>query len=170
MFKQVQTLDRNTLSLTNYTFDIFGLEYGLPLITGSKICLSSINSVSETEIATSYIIQQTPSTLLQLVNKFPNSLSNCLCLVGGEALQNLIAKELYKAFKHVFNVYGPAETVIWSTTSQICDLDNIHIGSPLFNENVYVLDDHGTPVPIGVVGELHIAGAGVARGYLNMEE
>lgn len=161
---------KNLLSLTNYVFDIFGLEYALPLITGHAIILSSIHQVTAEEIAASGIIQQTPSTLLQLVLKYPNELSDKICLVGGEALLPSIAEKLIQSFGKVFNVYGPAETVIWSTAYEVKDASKPYIGKPLLNEQVYVLDGNKSPVPIGVKGELYIGGAGLAQGYLNQPE
>ncbi len=161
------TSERSILSLTNYVFDIFGLEYALPLITGSSITLSSVDSVTPEEIESTQIIQQTPGSLALIANNYPHKLSGHICLVGGEALSPSIAEQLIGIFKKVFNVYGPAETVIWSTAYAVSDHLEPYIGKPLFNEHVYVLDKHNAPVPIGVEGELYIGGAGLARGYLN---
>ncbi|HEY0604611.1 MAG TPA: amino acid adenylation domain-containing protein, partial [Herpetosiphonaceae bacterium] len=69
----------------------------------------------------------------------------------------------------VWNLYGPTETTIWSTRQRVRDVDGqaVPIGRPVGNTQLYVLDAHGQPVPLGVVGELYIGGAGVARGYRN---
>ncbi|WP_299316094.1 AMP-binding protein, partial [uncultured Aquimarina sp.] len=158
---------RNILSLTNYVFDIFGLEYALPLITGNKIILSFIENVKEKEIADSDIIQQTPINLMTLIANHSDQLSSTCCLVGGEALSYSIAEKLIGSFCKVFNVYGPAETVIWSTAYEVEYGNKPYIGKPLFNESVYVLNQDRLPVPEGVVGELYIGGSGLARGYLN---
>ncbi|MCA1371622.1 non-ribosomal peptide synthetase, partial [Bradyrhizobium sp. BRP14] len=69
-------------------------------------------------------------------------------------------------------LYGPTETTIWSTTflpdsGTEAPCRNVPIGRPISNTRIYLLDDHGAPVPFGAVGELYIGGAGVARGYLN---
>ncbi len=157
----------NVLSLTNYVFDIFGLEYALPLVTGNKVTLSSVDKVTEAEIAGNEIIQQTPGSLSLLAAHFSDKLSNSICLTGGEALSPAVADKLLRSFKRVFNVYGPAETVIWSTACEVTDASKPYIGKPLFNEQTYILDANHIPVPIGVPGELYIGGAGVARGYLN---
>ncbi|MDD1463705.1 hypothetical protein MEO39_27410, partial [Dolichospermum sp. ST_sed2] len=87
------------LSLTNYVFDIFGLEYALPLITGNKVTLSTIDQFKEEEVLSHQIIQQTPGTLFQLADKYPDDLGSAVCLVGGEALTPAIAKKLIPAFK-----------------------------------------------------------------------
>ena len=167
---QLNTTSNNLLSFTNYVFDIFGLEYAWPLITGNAITLSSINQVTAEEILANQVVQQTPNSLLQLVIKYPDQLSNIICLVGGEALLPSIAEKLTRSFKKVFNVYGPAETVIWSSAYEIKEATKPAIGKPLFNEQVYVLDANNSPVPIGVKGELYIGGAGLARGYLNQQK
>jgi acyl-CoA synthetase (AMP-forming)/AMP-acid ligase II/acyl carrier protein len=70
----------------------------------------------------------------------------------------------------LWNVYGPTEATIWSTLERVQAQGPITIGHPLANTQVYVLDAHGTPQPIGVPGELWIAGDGLARGYLRREE
>src|SRR4030095_5643312 len=68
----------------------------------------------------------------------------------------------------VMNLYGPTETTIWSTVMGLDDdeVETPPIGRPIWNTRVYVLDDCLEPAPVGVVGELYIAGAGVGRGYL----
>ncbi|KAG0350181.1 hypothetical protein BGZ54_003980, partial [Gamsiella multidivaricata] len=75
----------------------------------------------------------------------------------------------------LINGYGPTETTTFATTYEatagaIERLEKLPIGRPIGNTQVYVLDKHGQPVPLGVVGELHIGGAGVANGYLNRPE
>jgi natural product biosynthesis luciferase-like monooxygenase protein len=93
-------------------------------------------------------------------------------LVGGEALPPALAQQLVKLTQGgVHNMYGPTETAIWSTTQLIsADDAEVSIGRPLANTEVYILDKHGRPVPVGLPGELHIGGEGVARGYFNRPE
>jgi amino acid adenylation domain-containing protein/non-ribosomal peptide synthase protein (TIGR01720 family) len=164
---EINLVPRDILSLTNYVFDIFGLEYALPLTTGGKITLSHVNDVSAEDILNSKIIQQTPSTLLHLITMYPDVLSSVTCLVGGEALLPSIAEKLVDKFHTVINVYGPAETVIWSSAFKVVNANKPNIGKPLPNEKMYILDVNGVVLPIGVVGELYIGGAGLSRGYLN---
>ncbi len=67
-------------------------------------------------------------------------------------------------------MYGPTETTIWSTISRLTNINEpILIGRPIANTTVYILDKHLRPLPIGVPGELHIGGEGLARGYLNRD-
>src|SRR5205823_4421462 len=88
-------------------------------------------------------------------------------LIGGDRLRRLPSS----AGISLINNYGPTETTVVATSGRIGAEDAIlHIGRPISNTQVYILDAHGAPVPIGVTGELYIGGAGVARGYLNRPE
>ncbi|WP_147473829.1 AMP-binding protein, partial [Pseudomonas syringae] len=65
---------------------------------------------------------------------------------------------------------GPTETTVVATSGQVFANGSLHIGGPIANTRVYVLDEHLQPMPPGVPGELYIGGAGVARGYLNQPQ
>lgn len=93
-------------------------------------------------------------------------------LVGGEALPPALATRARRAVGgRVYNMYGPTETTVWSTCHLVRgDEDPVPIGRPLANTAIYLLDPHGEPVPIGVIGEVVIGGTGVARGYLGRPE
>lgn len=67
----------------------------------------------------------------------------------------------------VFNMYGPTETTIWSTTKELNDTAAITIGKPITNTEIYILNDEGEILPPGSYGELCIAGKGLSRGYLH---
>jgi acyl-coenzyme A synthetase/AMP-(fatty) acid ligase len=89
-------------------------------------------------------------------------------LVGGEALPTSLAAELRAVLPGRFtNMYGPTETTIWSLCHEIDSVGSgsVPIGRPITNTTIEVLDEFGVPVPVGTHGELHIGGAGVARGY-----
>jgi len=159
----------NILSLTEYVFDIFGLEYSLPLITGSLIRLSSVSNIKKEYLKDIDVIQQTPNTLSLLCDNKDLELRDKVCLVGGEYLSKQISQVLKDRFSNVINMYGPTETTIWSS-SYLLNCEDVLIGKPLTNEKIYILDQHHQPVPIGVIGELYIGGAGLARGYLNRPE
>ena len=91
-------------------------------------------------------------------------------LLGGEALPQSLAEEVFAVSPGTLtNMYGPTETTIWSTTSTV-DGGPIHIGTPIGNTQVYVLDSFKAPVPVGMPGELYIGGDGVARGYFDRAE
>ena len=76
--------------------------------------------------------------------------------------------------QHLLNGYGPTETTTFAITHDVRHVEegarSIPLGRPIANTQIYILDSHGEPVPVGVSGELYIGGAGVARGYLNRPE
>jgi natural product biosynthesis luciferase-like monooxygenase protein len=114
-------------------------------------------------------IQCTPSfAKLLLEQKNASALSNIQgFLVGGEALSPALARELRNATGgHVFNMYGPTETTVWSAVRHIQEAEVV-IGAPISNTQLHVLDERLHPLPVGIKGELHIAGEGVTRGYWN---
>ncbi len=93
-------------------------------------------------------------------------------MIGGEALSGSLVADLAKFTNAgVENMYGPTETTIWSMTQTAgSDEGIVNIGRPIANTQVYVLDDGGQPVPVGVPGELYVGGAGVTRGYWQRPE
>lgn len=100
-------------------------------------------------------------------------------VIGGEALQKNTVERLLKSFKNlelkVTNVYGPTECTVDTTSFEISkdnikELTTIPIGYPMPNYQIYILDQDHKVQPIGIPGELCIAGDGVARGYLNRAE
>lgn len=96
-----------------------------------------------------------------------------LILVGGEAIPNEMWDLLRKEKKiRIFNVYGPTECTVDSTYCLVNNNDSTepHIGRPLDNNSIYILDDNMKNVPVGSVGELYISGYGVTRGYYNRPE
>jgi len=89
---------------------------------------------------------------------------------AGEACSIDIVKR-WASGRRFFNAYGPTEATIWSTIAELNDdSEKLFIGRPIANTQVYILDSHLQPVPIGVPGELYIGGKGLARGYLNQAE
>ena len=96
-------------------------------------------------------------------------------MIGGEAFPTGLAGQLLKAVPgEIINMYGPTETTVWSTTQHVTNepggTGTVPIGRPLANQQVYVLDAHRQPQPVGVPGELWISGDGVARGYWRRPE
>lgn len=92
-------------------------------------------------------------------------------IIGGEKLNNTQIN-LFKKTKinFLFNEYGPTETTVGSIISNVLKSKNAMIGKPILNTKIYVLKPDLTSTPIGTIGELHIGGAGLARGYLNQPE
>ncbi|HHH30755.1 MAG TPA: LLM class flavin-dependent oxidoreductase, partial [Polyangiaceae bacterium] len=119
-------------------------------------------------------MQCTPSMARMLVND-PDSASALRGLkrmmVGGEAFPDDLRLELAPLVSgEILNMYGPTETTIWSTTSQVTADAPITIGKPIANTTIRILDTDSQLVPIGTPGELCIGGAGVVRGYFGRED
>ncbi|MGB7606049.1 MAG: condensation domain-containing protein, partial [Lutisporaceae bacterium] len=100
-------------------------------------------------------------------------------IIGGEELSVNVVKDFLAFFKdkkpNITNIYGPTECCVDSTaflidSDRLDTLNTIPIGRPLVNYNTYIVDKDNKLQPIGVAGELCIAGAGLARGYLNKPE
>src|SRR5215470_16999711 len=87
--------------------------------------------------------------------------------LAGEALPETLVNEIYVSTSatKVYNLYGPTEDTTYSTYTLTRQREKVLIGKPLPNSQVYVLDPEGNPQPIGVPGELFLAGEGLARGY-----
>ncbi|WP_049855116.1 non-ribosomal peptide synthetase [Dickeya fangzhongdai] len=164
------------LSVTSISFDIAGLELYLPLMTGASIVLASrtqamdpyalLNLLQTLNIT---IMQATPTTWRLLVDTDPTPHPQLKILCGGEALPSDLARRLHAFGESLWNLYGPTETTVWSTCNRVNAEDvtqyNQSIGRPIANTQVYLLNRHGKPVPMGAIGELYIGGEGVTRGY-----
>lgn len=93
-------------------------------------------------------------------------------MVGGEALPGALVGDLRRASgARILNMYGPTETTIWSSVEEVGATEPVsNIGTPLANQQLYVLDESMEPVPVGTAGELWIGGDGVTRGYWQRED
>jgi amino acid adenylation domain-containing protein len=169
--------DDTLLATTTINFDIAGLELYLPLLQGGRLAIAPQAAVQDPGVLTQLLaksnasyLQATPSGWQGLLDH-PNSFQRALrILVGGEALSAGQAAQMRKLTdKEIVNLYGPTETTIWSVISSLDPSaeGTPPIGRPIWNTRVYVLDSGLCPVPVGVAGELYIAGAGLAHGYLN---
>ncbi|WP_405783773.1 amino acid adenylation domain-containing protein [Streptomyces sp. NBC_00859] len=163
------------LTVTTIAFDIAALEIFLPLLNGAGVVVADRDTVLQPAAVLDLIerhgvtvAQATPSFWQMLVNHAPDSLAGLRVLVGGEALPAELARTLHATAKNVTNMYGPTETTIWSTLAVVPGgTGTPPIGRPIANTQVYVLDQALNPVPTGTLGDLYVAGDGVARGYLH---
>ncbi|KAB0570175.1 non-ribosomal peptide synthetase [Pseudomonas palleroniana] len=87
-------------------------------------------------------------------------------LIGGDRLRQFARAQRFA----LINNYGPTEATVVATSGKVEVGQPLHIGKPIANATVYVLDEQQRPVPLGVAGELYVGGKGVARGYLNRPE
>ncbi|KAF8950585.1 hypothetical protein BGZ46_004429, partial [Entomortierella lignicola] len=116
----------------------------------------------------------TPS-VLQGCGELPELNNTLTLLLGGETLSSTLLQTLKKLIPNgdIVNEYGPTETTVaalgWKCPKDFTD-EFAPIGLPYANKRVYVLDSHRRLVPLGVPGELYIAGVGLARGYLNQPD
>jgi amino acid adenylation domain-containing protein len=163
------------LAVTSVCFDISVLELLWTVARGFKVVVHRPDGQLEvpTEIRKHGVthFQSTPSLTRALaVDPDARAALGTLkqLLLGGEALPASMIGMLRPEYKgEIFNMYGPTETTIWSTTYQVHGVEEaMPIGRPILNTQIYVLDTNGQPVPQGDIGELFIAGDGVARGYL----
>ncbi|MDV9169322.1 amino acid adenylation domain-containing protein, partial [Streptomyces sp. W16] len=121
---------------------------------------------------------QTPSALHGLSAVVRRSGARDLALQHvfscGELLPAPLARTAREWCGTLWNMYGPAETTVWVTAQRVgaedCASAGVPVGLPLANTQVYVLDEHGHPVPPEFTGELYVGGQCVARGYLNQPE
>ncbi|NIL16085.1 non-ribosomal peptide synthetase [Pseudomonas sp. AN3A02] len=162
------------LSLTSLSFDIAGLELYLPLLRGACVVLlqdqqnqdphALLKVIDEQAVS---VIQATPSTWRMLLDAAPpQALAGKKVLSGGEALTAELAERLIAQAGHVWNLYGPTETTIWSGVHYVQRSSDVWLGRPVGNTTFHVLDGNFDAVPVGVSGELYIGGEGLARGYL----
>lgn len=173
--------NKTILCLTSMSFDIFVLETLLPLAMGLKIVIADENqqqdarSLHELMSAESVQMLQTTPSRLQLFLAQGLNLADypvlSEVLVGGEAFpEDLLSKLSEFSRLKIYNMYGPTETTVWSTMFQIEEKGTLHIGKPIANTQVYIVDSRFRLVPTGVAGELCIAGDGLAKGYYEKPE
>lgn len=163
------------LAVTTLAFDIAGLELYLPLLVGGRLVVADRETardgqqlIERLRTSGATLLQGTPATWRMLFESGWQGDSRLTALCGGEALSKELAQTLHGCTKSAWNLYGPTETTIWSSSWLIQpESDVIPLGQPIANTQLYVLDRWLNLVPPGVAGELYIGGAGLARGYWN---
>ncbi|MBU9213786.1 amino acid adenylation domain-containing protein [Burkholderia gladioli] len=162
------------LAVTTCCFDISILELFLPLVCGARcvICDSAtardgarLRELVDSSGAT--VMQATPSSWAMLCHAGWSNPRRLRVLCGGEPLPDTLKTQLLAFGGEVWNLYGPTETTIWSMLAPVTAERATSIGTPIDNTRVRIVDAYGNLQPIGVPGELCIAGDGLAAGYLN---
>lgn len=169
------TASDKVLAVTTLSFDIAGLELLFPLTVGAEIVIASHDMVADGAALVAAIekyaitfMQATPVTWRLLLAAGWQGTATLTVITGGEALPKELAEQLVPRCQALWNLYGPTETTVYSTAYHVATTDDdIFIGRPIANTQLYILDSHQQMVPIGIPGELYIGGAGVARGYIN---
>ncbi|WP_193197120.1 non-ribosomal peptide synthetase [Nostoc sp. MG11] len=167
------TQEDTLLAVTTYSFDIAALEIFLPIIVGGRLVIASREVASDgTQLSAlltdskATVMQATPATWQLLLTAGWSGNKQLKILCGGEALPGHLANQLLHRCACLWNMYGPTETTIWSAASQV-EIDSaiVPISQAIANTQLYILDQYTQLVPVGVAGELHIGGDGLARGY-----
>jgi len=161
---------------TSVCFDLSLFEIFLPLTTGGAAVLVR-DALELTEVAAD-ALAATPVTMLNTVPSAATELVRAGAVpptvttvnLAGEPLRRGLVEHLYGLghVEHVYNLYGPSEDTTYSTWERVPRGDDlpVTIGVPLPGSRAYVTDRHLHPAPVGVPGELCLAGDGLARGYL----
>ncbi|HLG60751.1 MAG TPA: amino acid adenylation domain-containing protein [Ktedonosporobacter sp.] len=179
---QLNGTDR-VLQKTPISFDVSVWEFFWPLITGATLVLARSGGHQDSEYLARLISEQRITTLhfvpsmLAVFLQEPlaaqcRSLKRVIC--SGEALPYALQQEFFERLSaNLYNLYGPTEAAIdvtyWSCLRN-SPYEFVPIGYPIDNIQIYLLDRHLHPVPIGVAGELYIGGIGLARGYYQRPE
>ncbi|WP_072687583.1 non-ribosomal peptide synthetase [Rhodococcus marinonascens] len=168
----------SVLQKTSISFDVSVRELFWPLQVGARLVMAPpdadqdpaqiLRVIREEDVTAVHFV---PSVLDAVVNHPDFALCTSLrhLFAGGEALSNGLAQHCRTALPsaQLHNLYGPTETAVDVTFHRVsaADTASVPIGTPVANVQVYVLDTGLHPVPVGVVGELYIAGAQLGRGY-----
>ncbi len=159
---------------TSMCFDLSIFEIFAPLSAGGKIILAEnvlyLPRLAEREEVT--LINTVPSAMAELVRANGVPASVRIVNLAGEALPATLVEQIYANthVAHVYNLYGPTEDTTYSTYTKVERGAHVTIGRPLANTQAYVLDAYRRQTPIGVPGELYLAGAGLARGYYGRDD
>ncbi|MEH1123085.1 non-ribosomal peptide synthetase/MFS transporter [Micromonospora sp. CPCC 206061] len=174
------------LQKTPVGFDVSVWEFFWPLLTGARMVLARPDGHKDAAYLRDLIVAEGVTTIHFVPSMLgiflsEDGIERCASLrrviCSGEELPVDLALRTLAALPgaELHNLYGPTEAAI-DVTAYHCTVDGltgsarVPIGGPIDNMRVYVLDEHGEPLPVGVPGELHLAGVGLAHGYLNRPE
>jgi amino acid adenylation domain-containing protein len=159
-------------SVAGVAFDAMAWEVWPPLCAGGALLLAPAGRDAEALLAwwerEALEVSFLPTPLAEVVlQRGTRKAPLGVLLTGGDRLRTRPGAGVpYQ----VVNNYGPTETAVVATSGEVGSTGPLHIGRPIANTRIYILDGARRPAPIGVAGELYIGGAGVARGYLNRAE
>ncbi|MFE0461118.1 amino acid adenylation domain-containing protein [Kitasatospora sp. NPDC058965] len=159
-------------ALTTASFDPSVLELYLPLLVGATVVLADTEQTRDPQRMTALlaetgpaVVQATPVTLRMLLDAGWRPGPEQLLLSGGEKLAAELARRLTADGAQLCDLYGPTETTVWATVARVAPDGTAADCAALPGTRLLVLDHRLEPVPDGVVGEIHLGGAGEARGY-----
>ncbi|MBB3122512.1 amino acid adenylation domain-containing protein, partial [Pseudoduganella violacea] len=171
--------ESRVLQFVSFGFDVCVSEVMMALCSGASLHLAPAPALQPGEALLDTLRSagithlNLPSAALALLALPPQDepLPLEVLVMGGDILAPQLARQWSRQCR-LFNAYGPTEATVCSL-NHLCDPLNegaVPLGRPLANTRSYILDAQGQPVPPGVAGELHIGGAGVARGYLGRDD
>ncbi|MDF2801027.1 MAG: hypothetical protein K0S61_930 [Anaerocolumna sp.] len=166
------------ISITTLSFDIFAFESIVPMCTGHSIYMADEMEQLDSALAAEKIIKYQVTHILSTVSRikafidnaaFGAALGQLKCILsGGENYPVQMLKDIrVKSKARIYNMYGPTETTIWSTSKDLTNAESINIGEPIANTQIFIINNDKKLQPYGVYGEICIAGEGLARGYYN---
>jgi amino acid adenylation domain-containing protein len=162
------------LASTSICFDLSIFELFVPLSWGGTVILAD-NAVELPALPRSRsisLINTVPSAIKDLLKagRIPSSVS--VANLAGEKLSTQVVQQLYTRpnIRKVYDLYGPSEATTYATCALRAADGRATIGRPIANTQIYILDAEMQPCPVGVAGEIHIGGDGLARGYINRPE
>ncbi|MFC9324664.1 amino acid adenylation domain-containing protein [Kitasatospora sp. NPDC057015] len=168
------TPDDATLWMTTFAFDMANLEHYTPLYSGGSIVIAPDEARTDGKVLRELIerhdpavIQATPTTLRMVLDEVEDVLAGRRVVTGAEPVPVTLARRLLATGCEPVNAYGPTETITWCTWGVVpADLgERIDVGGPISNIRMFVLGPDGRELPVGVRGEVCIAGDGVSLGY-----
>ncbi len=168
-------------SVTTIAFDMNMKETMLSLCNGLTLAFADDDMTLDPFKLSAFfkeckvdVFNATPSRLMQYLelDEFAEVIAGCtVVLSGGEGYPEALLKLLREKTKaKILNTYGPTEITVSCNCADLTDAEYISVGRPLSNYYEYIVDCDDNPLPVGVVGELVIAGLGVAAGYKNLPE
>jgi amino acid adenylation domain-containing protein len=162
------------LASTSICFDLSVFEIFGPLSWGGTIVLADgpLQLPAIPQASAVRLLNTVPTAMVELVKQKAIPPSVQTVNLAGEALSQKLVEEIYgnSNVTKVFDLYGPTENTTYSTFTLRQRSGRATIGKPLANSEAYIVDAYGEPAPIGVPGELYVAGALLTRGYLNNPE
>jgi len=163
-----------TLFSTSMCFDLSVFEMFVPLSMGGKVIMAE-NALALPKLPAAgevTLINTVPSAIAELVRMGGVPASVQVVNLAGEALLTPLAQQIYErtGVRKVYNLYGPTEDTTYSTYTLVPRGGEVTIGRPLPNTQAYILDENRQLLPVGVPGELYLAGDGLARGYFGRED
>jgi amino acid adenylation domain-containing protein len=170
--------DQTVLQLSSFSFDNFVEEVYPTLLGGGRLVIPTGKEFLDMERFASLVsthkvtLISTSPLLLAEVNGVKGLESLRIVISGGDVLKPEYVSNLVKQAR-VYNTYGPTETTVCAAYHRFTGESparSIPLGKPITGYRIYLLDQGGKLVPVGVPGELYIAGAGVTRGYLHRED